>query len=541
MKKLLLLFLVLVVSSANAEQNPDVNIYLDSNQSNLQVYYKEKLRIPIEMSYWMLNGSAQWHIPGGFQLEGTSGACPPIPFGWLHFNNAETKKCSLNLVYLGNDLGKVITTNLAYSVITPQKHHTFRHRFESFPFTITVVPHPLSMSNINEQQATANQDFYLNLKPYVKYFDENAVQNKIITGKIVPESQNGLYFDQKSFSIVGKPEQIGTVVFHVGAKNQQGETALIPLTIHIKANIKDKPVFKKDYRIASAVANKHFRLNLMDLIEPNTSFMATNQVTFMLKPNANNPSWLNISQADGLSIEGLVPKNLAGQELSVTLIAHSNSGGDSEPFTLNILVANDPEQKPIVQFFKLEHPAGTSIDEDLARYISDPVQDASLKIVLDNIEPQVSWVSVSELNPTTLNVQIPEKASGQLYHLTLHANTLIGGDSEAVVIPLQVSIDKSKIPRLDEYFTLPILFPMQSYQFDFTTSTGIKPNYTEEPFTVSFAKDYTHPNWLYIHNNQLVAEATTDLEAQEITLYLEIKNTAGGSSGVIPVKLQIMN
>lgn len=541
MKKLVLLLLVLVVSSANAMQEPSVNLYLNNDGNNLQVYYKESLRIPVIMSYWRLRGGTNWHLPPGFQVEGIDGACPPIPKGMVDLDYKNEKKCYLNLVYFGNDLGKVTTQKLGYNVNLYEKGHHFNRTFESIAFTVRVVPHTLSMSNINDHQATANQDFYLPLKPYVKYFDENAQYNNDIIGKMVPETQNGLYFDQKSFSILGKPEQIGTMVFSFGAKNKQVETALIPLTIHVNANIKDTPVFKTDYRIASAVANKHFRLNLMDLIEPNASFMTTNQLTFMIKPNANNPSWLHISPSDGLSLEGSVPKNAAGQALTITLIAHSNSGGDSQPHTLEIPVARDPEQKPTVQMFKLEYPAGTNVNEDLARYINDSTQDSSLKIVLDKIEPQVSWVSVSNVNSTTLNIQTPKKASGQLYHLTLHANTLIGGDSEAVVIPLQVSLDKSKKPRLDENFTLPILFPNQPYQFDFANSTGINPNYTEDAFTVSFAKDYTHPNWIYIQNNQLIAEEIPELETQEISLYLEIKNTPGGSSGVIPVKLQIIN
>jgi hypothetical protein len=364
-----------------------------------------------------------------------------------------------------------------------------------------------------------------------------------VTLKVTPAVQDGLQFDAATASIKGKPTRTGVYQFMVTLQDSNGLTSSQPLDIHVTVNLMDKPVFKKQYSLNSATPEEDYRLNLLSLLDNKPEYAAANQVHFRIDPNHTHryPHWIQLDQTSLTTLYGYVPSSEAGQTKELTVIASSNTGGDSEPLTIQIPVAFDPQKKPAFQEnIQLTGLANSQFDSDLCPNLLDPFNDGSLKIILDKVEPEAPWLSVSPTKPTTLTGRVPADAVGQHYQLTVYANTLMGGNSTPVTISLNIEIDPQWTPR---FFLskpeLPILHPGQPYTYDFTSHHDVVPEFEDMPYTISLAKGYPNPEWLQIINNHLQA-AMVPNELQEIQhLFVQLKNIPGGESEVVALDLMV--
>ncbi len=542
MKKLVSFCMLFFCSTVFAFPYPEVSILFPENPSST-VYYGETLRIPVEMNFRNLRIYKQWTMPKGSSLEVISGKCPSIPYD---SGTYEQGTCKMNLVIPGNSLGGVISGTLKYHVFGEDRDASGRHNWDvwffSPEFSVAVIPHNLSMLPIPFQEGTANQTFVYNLKSAVKFYDENVKAGFPVTGVVNPIEQDGLRFDPHSFSIEGTPTRIGTYLFQVGAQTINGTAASTDFIIHVNVNPKDTPVFKSDISMSSATPGQKYSVNLMELIELPTGFMVTNQISFRLNPNFNNPEWLHISSEDATRLEGEVPYDVAGQEVEVTLIASSNTGGNSEPRTIRIPVAYDPEKKPVIESFELKRAVGTNLYEHLSGYIRDPAGDPSLRVILDKVEPAAPWLHISSLNPTVLEGTVPDEATGQEYQLTLRANTSIGGSSDPIITFLQIVVDEEQTPQFKSGNPLiPMLYPGQPFIYDFVASKDIYPEYDDAPYEIKFAENYEHPSWLRIEDNKMIADIIPEDINSKIKIHITIKNVPGGQSHAIPLLLRAMN
>jgi hypothetical protein len=361
--------------------------------------------------------------------------------------------------------------------------------------------------------------------------------------QVIADDQNGLRYEPASMSIVGEPINPGVYHFQIIATNDYATAAPRYLDIEVSVNPKDKPLFKKNYTIPSAMPEHDYRLNLLDLIQVRPSFMVSNQISFRIDDNQDHPSWLSIDKDNGNFLHGFVPPGEAGKNKSITLFASSNAGGDSAPLTITIPVAYDPNKKPIIKNdIQLIGEAGSPLRYDFRANITDPTADNSLKIILDEIEPAAPWLSISSLSPTELNGIVPEGAVGQEYLITLHANTTIGGSSNAKIIPLNIAMNKNQTPRF--YAANPqltVLYPGQSYSYDFVENNDVYPEYRDIPYVVELADGYNNPAWLRVEHNRLVVDRVPDHLDQVERVFITIKNVPGGKSKVLPLSLFIMN
>lgn len=413
-------------------------------------------------------------------------------------------------------------------------------------FEVQIVPHPLSMTVIQPQAATANINFYYDLKKAISYYDENKALGFPAKGVISSEdlkklNELGLSFNTEDLSITGIPNKMGAYTFEIGAINSTSKADCTAFTINVGANPQEKPVFKKSNTIASAIPTLNYRFNLMNLLIENPGFMVTNQISFRIKEKEQNAEWLHISKTNLNLLEGTAPLEAAGKEVEVTLIASSNLGGDSEPKTIKIPIAYDSNQQPSMEPFTLEFEVGDRIDTHVENHVKNTANDSSLKIILEKVEPEATWLSISPITPTVLEGVVPQDSVGKKYQLTLSANTRIGGCSSPITIPLQVKIDKKQTPRFKaENPQFPMLYPRQDFNYDFVAQRDITPEYEDAPYIIEFAQDSKHPYWLKLKNNKLFAAAKDIPEHINfiIKVHLVITNTPGGSSGKIP--LQIM-
>ena len=557
MKKLVALFVMFFCCSSFGFIHPEATVSFNRVPPST-VFYGETLYIPVKLTFFALRHFASWSIPIGSYLQAVSGVCPPIPF--FHGARGGAGTCNMNLVIAGDRLGKVISGQLNYQVWGEEysswgkelssRGKEFRYRKRSWNdphpspgFYVTVIPHNLSMLPIPIQEATANQRFVYNLKSAVNFYQDNADAGKPAQGIVKPIEKDGLSFDPRSFSIVGTPTRTGTYSFTVGATNANGTTEAVDFKVQVNVNPKDKPVFKQPYSIKSALPDQKYSMNLMELIKPRAGFMESNQISFRIDTTQSKPHWLNISKEDANLLVGNVPPEAAGQNVEVTLIATSNTGGDSKPpLTVTIPVAYDPAKKPIIEPFELEKLVGTNIYENLSSYIKDPAHDSNLKVILEKVEPAATWLTISDLNPTVLEGTVPDTATGIKYKLTLKASTSVGGSSESVVIPLKISIDEKQAPRFKAATPLlPMLYPGQPFFYDFVANNDIYPDYNEAHYEIKFAEDFTPPTWLHLEGNKLFADSVEEYTSDEVNIKIRITNTPGGPSGVYLLSLNVMN
>ena len=360
---------------------------------------------------------------------------------------------------------------------------------------------------------------------------------------VTPIEQDGLYYDPAIASIVGVPHHIGIHHFTVSAVLDARTAEPQDLNIIVKINSHDTPVFKQHYSLASAMPEHEYQVNLLDMIEPIPGLGVTNQVDFRIDPAQSHPAWLILDKEHPGFLHGHAPSSDSGQIKEITLIATSNSGGDSLPMTIQIPVAYDLAKKPIIERgIELNGAAGEKFQHDFRAKTTDPTTDGSLKLVIDQIKPEARWLTFSQNNPVELEGDVPLDVVGQLYQVTLHANTAVGGDSEPVTIPLQIAIDESKTPRFySDNPQLPLGYAGQPYLYNFVDCDDVIPKYSDIPYTVELAKDHNNPDWLRIDDNKLIVDEIPDNLKSMQTVCITIKNGPGGRSNVLSFNLIIMN
>jgi hypothetical protein len=360
--------------------------------------------------------------------------------------------------------------------------------------------------------------------------------------KIIPKEQDGLKFDPNNFSIVGKPTRTGVYLFNMAVTNGVSTTAPRELQINVSINQRDKPRFKSNNTLASAMPEKEYSLNLLDLIEPIEGFGKTNQVNFSIDLNKPHPHWLNLDKNNPNVLYGKAPSSAAGQMVELTLMATSNTGGDSEKATIYLPIAYDPANKPrIDKGIELTGTGGSMLFHDFRHSIQDPTNDSKLKIVIDNIEPKATWLMRSSSNLTEITGEISENEVGQTYKITVHANTTTGGDSDPMIIPLKIAINKDKTPRFyQENPQLPLFYEGQSSEHDFVANNDIYPEYHDIPYTIELANDENNPSWVRVENNKLIVDEVPGNIDPIVPVFIRIKNKPGGASK-FTLKLMIIN
>ncbi len=373
----------------------------------------------------------------------------------------------------------------------------------------------------------------------------NAAVNAAVSTQVTvaPAAQDGLQYDATTHTIIGTPTRIGMYEFAVSAINGAAKAGPAIVQINVNPNPNDTPVFKPHYGINAARPNRTYRLHLMDLIDKKPSFGVTNQVHFRIDPNHSHsyPGWIHLDASSGTVLEGDVPASDVGNTKELSVIASSNTGGDSEPLLIRIPVAYDPTQKPVIQpGLDFKGAVASEFHQELRPFIVDPVADGSLKVILDKVEPAAPWLSIS--SSTVLEGVVPRDAVGQCYEVTLRAMTSIGGSSEPVTIPLHIEVE----PIFTPHFVvsnpkLPVLYAGQPYVFDFASFGGINPEYRDFPFNVELANGFDNPSWLRIEDNKIIIDNVPNNEMDhEPTLFITMQNRPGGKSAVIPITLFIM-
>lgn len=506
--------------------------------------YGETLRIPLTMTWWtnLQNLIAQetWRLPPGSHIEYTGGNCHKL-MASVEFNHLYI--CYINLVIPSGKENKTISGVITYdSCSSCPKSSRREHLFQSSYFAVTVIPHNISMRIIPVQEGTANAQFQFNIKSSINYYDENVKAGKTIYATITPMVQDGLRFDARNFAIIGKPTRIGNYTYKITVVTNDGLTSNTDLKIKIKANAYDKPVFKKHIQLTPALPDQKYSLYLPDLLEDKSSFGIKNQIAFRLDPNTIAPDWLTITHQNPVYLNGLVPLNCAGEEVKVTLIASSNTGGDSRPVTLLLPIAFDSAKKPVIRPFKLNQSAGTDFEQDLSIYLRKPILDPSIKFIIDKIQPEATWLNISLNNSKVLTGTIPSNVSGQTFKITLRAYNLTGGSSNSVTIPFHINTNKDLAPRFKSGNPiLPMVYSGQPFFYDFIENKDIYPEYESIPYKIKFAHGYPHPEWLRIENNKLMSDMVPDNPGTVNSINLVINNLPGGSSKRVTLTLMSMN
>lgn len=204
---------------------------------------------------------------------------------------------------------------------------------------LPVKPHPLSIANIPILKATANLPFFLDLKPYVNYYNENIENGAYPIADLVPAQFAGLYFDPTLFAIVGTPTRAGTYQFSFAAGNNFSKAMPTNLTIKVGINQQEKPRFKKEYLMIKIRSGQNYQLNLMDLIEAKEKYNQNNPLGFRIDPNEIHPNWLSLDDRSSI-LSASIPTNETDQKTELTIIASTNTGGDSKPLKLDISISS---------------------------------------------------------------------------------------------------------------------------------------------------------------------------------------------------------
>lgn len=528
--------LLLFFNHAYAAKMPVIYFFNFSVPPVANVYPKESVKLPLVMSHAYLKKNKWWILPANTRLEAVNGICPAIPGDGLSYADGV---CYLNLVVSGQVAGQVISGTVTFRQ-QGKDHGTSWNDFINSPyFTVNVLPHPLSMVSPGKAMAVAGRPFHFSFIKYIRFFDENMQSGATPIGIVSPQKKNGLHFDPASYSIVGIPEQIGTSTFQIAVKNQHGMSAAVELIVEVGVNLQDKPKFKPNFQLASANPGQPYTLSLMNLVKKE-SLVTGDQLHFRIKPYKNNSPYFSINNQNDKWLVGHVPANEAGRTLQTTIIAHSNTGGDSKPLTLKIPVAFDPALTPSIRAVSLTTNSHQHFYADLISSINDPSRDGSLQLILKKIKPDAPWLKRSMQSPTALEGLVPSEATGMHYKLYLQAVTITGGSSETTEGVLNVNINPDLTPRFKmEKPILPVLLPDTAYRYCFHENRDIYPEFEDYPYSIELAKDHDNPPWLKIEKNCIeVNNVPSDLEFYP-DVWLRIRNTPGGISKAYYVELPI--
>jgi hypothetical protein len=437
------LMCALALPMAEAYQYPDGSIAF-LKEVPKEIYLGQTIHIPMRLYYQHMKGHQYWIFKPGTSGEKLSLNCA-APFSGetdIAFGNGF---CDFDLVLHPETIGSLLNAQITYHTFRSGNlgKHKFRINLSSESYPVRVVPHPFSFGSISTQKAVANQSFSFKIKPYALYFDENAKNTVKPDITVSPLSQAGLTFNKETLSIEGKPTKTGIVHFSVNAKLGDKVIAPVDLTIQVEVNSKDKPVFKAIQPELSIIPNKTFQLNLMNLLEPTqkqTVWSDENQITFRID-NANSTAKnFHIRNDDGVVLEGVVGANDIGKPAEISIIATSNTGGDSLPYVLTMPINTDPDLKPhITSEINLEAKAGQLFYQDLSAYILDKTNDDSVAVYIDSLYPKLGWLTRDNNSLTALIGEVPLYLKGDTLTFEIHAENRMGGASSHALVNLHVN------------------------------------------------------------------------------------------------------
>lgn len=498
--------------------------------SAVNIYYGETVYVPFTLEYntgWGLGiTTIYWLLPVNFQVLSSTqtSACLSFTTNGLH-DIYGSGTCQLLMAITGNQFA---TNNYQPWLM----HSIYLDQVFWGNILVQVIPHPYSFNMIPDHQATAGIPFQGNVRNYVNYYDENLQAGIRPYLTATPASQHGLYWDSNSQSIVGTPTQTGTYIFNMFAHNGP-----VPMRIHVQANKAHTPVFKHHYAVPSGVPDKLYTFNLLDLLPATADATVNKQTSFYIDKHYAYPDWLSIQPDNPQVLQGIVPGYLAGQTISVTLVAHSNTGGDSLPLTLAIPIAFDLTKKPLIKPGRLEKQAGTFFYEDLTDWIVQPEED--IRLFIDRITPEAPWLTVSDSAFLTLEGHIPLDAVGKTFTIDLIADSARGGRSDTVPFTLNIATDPDKRPRfLSGKPQLPWFYENSPWQYDFQENADIFPAFQDEPWQIRFADNHGQPDWLRFEKNTLIADIVPVDMPFSVCIWIVLANVSGGSGNPVELCLQ---
>lgn len=167
-----------------------VALYYPDNLSNTittTVFKDELITLPMILKYSYIRGLKEWYFPANVSLANVGGYCPGINNGDQDYIKRENAICNMN-IYIsskGVDVGKLISGQLRYKLHVKSD---FGHNVNVYLFyNAKVVPHPLTMSVIQQQDATLGKNFIYDFKTRaIRYYDENLKAGAAIVGYLLP-------------------------------------------------------------------------------------------------------------------------------------------------------------------------------------------------------------------------------------------------------------------------------------------------------------------------------------------------------------------
>lgn len=380
---------------------------------------------------------------------------------------------------------------------------------------------------------------------FCQSFDFMVKQSTQTEFRVEPSVQEGLSYDPVAHAIVGQPSRLGVYQFRVTAVNGSDSSGPVMLTVRVTPDPKDTPIFKPYHTISAARPNRAYQLNLLTLVTQQQGFGVSNQIRFRIDSNHTRdyPEWIHLDAISGTVLEGQAPESDVGKIKELTLIASSNTGGDSAPFLLRIPVSYDPSNKPTIpEDLDFQGRAGDSFHYPLLPFINDPTHSDRAQVFLDKIEPAVPWITLSP--SMVLEGVVPLDSVGQYFELTLRVSTPLGGRSTPVIARFHVDTDKRLAPSFTSTASpeLPaLLIGQSSYSFDFSTFNGIYPSYSDIPFRIELAPDSGNPTWVRIENNKLIVDnVPADLSVFNYRITVMMQNRPGGQSEPLSLILPVV-
>jgi hypothetical protein len=306
------------------------------------VFLGEQVSLSFLMYFTKLKQKQVWFLPASTTIQiHTPQTCPPFINGPVNLGSG---LCHFSLTLRGEQLGQLINGVGGYYLSGSEKGLTW-DILANLHFSVRVIAHPLSMANMPLQKATASLPVYLDLRRYVNFYFENLQAGSWPVAEVFPPELDGLYYDPALFAIVGTPTRTGTYHFNVRVANEFSRAGANDLIFEVGINPYDTPIFKTNYPIPPAKPGQGYQLNLMDRIKEQTRYLENNRLRFRIDTNESHPDWLSIDDNDKSILIGQVPLSEAGgSPVELTIIATSNTGGDSRPLQIEIPIATDDQR-----------------------------------------------------------------------------------------------------------------------------------------------------------------------------------------------------
>ncbi|KTD33849.1 hypothetical protein Lnau_2141 [Legionella nautarum] len=158
--------------------------------------------------------------------------------------------------------------------------------------------------------------------------------------------------------------------------------------------------------------------------------------------------------------------------------------------------------------------------------IIDNGGDEKVSFLIDEISPKD--LSYNLFDNGFFRVHTGYRSYGKIYYITLHANTRLGGNSEPITIPIEITKNPELAPSFIRTNLVIPIYSGQSLIHDFVANQDIVPVYEQIHYSVPFA-NATHPSWMKIENNKLMIDEVPKNCDSLYTINLTLTNEPGGS------------